>query len=199
MFPQLADRLKKELSTQFPENWKIHIRQPSGYEARYCAWIGASVLSQVPDKRWITKEDYDEYGPQALKYVGDGSVTFEIKENKTEYTKTENLAEAGKPENKDTSTRAEEIQKENKEEAETETEVEEGIKHRTADCNVLYLPLGELEKVSGGEGMVKKKTKKFTFTVEDLPTRCESCKFVLNATSTDLVKGMPFLDHHDHD
>ena len=65
MFPGLADRLQKELTTLAPSTMKIKIIAPP--ERKYSSWIGGSILASLSTfARWISKEEYDEHGPSIV-------------------------------------------------------------------------------------------------------------------------------------
>ncbi|VDM77877.1 unnamed protein product [Strongylus vulgaris] len=66
LFPGIANRLERELQRLVPETTKIRIiAQP---ERKYSVWIGASIISsmQAFQKLWISKQDYNEYGPHIV-------------------------------------------------------------------------------------------------------------------------------------
>ena len=60
-FPGLADRLQNELKTLVPDTRKIDIQTAS----RTSVWEGGSLLASLStfQEMWISKEEYDEYGP----------------------------------------------------------------------------------------------------------------------------------------
>ncbi|GFS08268.1 actin [Elysia marginata] len=63
MFPGLADRIQKELSSIVPASIKAKVIAPP--ERKYSVWIGASILGSLStfQQMWISKEEYDECGP----------------------------------------------------------------------------------------------------------------------------------------
>ena len=63
MFP---DRLQKELVNLAPSTMKVKIIAPP--ERKYSVWIGGSILSSLStfQQMWISKEEYDESGPQIV-------------------------------------------------------------------------------------------------------------------------------------
>ena len=65
MFPGFADRMKKELTALAPA-LKIKIIAPP--ERKYSAWIGGSIFASLStfQQMWISKEEYDEYGPSIV-------------------------------------------------------------------------------------------------------------------------------------
>ncbi|KAG8389816.1 hypothetical protein BUALT_Bualt01G0017800 [Buddleja alternifolia] len=62
MFPGIADRMSKEITTLAPSNTKIKVVAPP--ERKYSAWIGGSILASISTFQlmWIAKAEYDEYG-----------------------------------------------------------------------------------------------------------------------------------------
>jgi len=63
MFPGIAERLTKELTSLAPAAMKIKVVAPP--ERKYSVWIGGSILASLSTFRqmWITKAEYDERGP----------------------------------------------------------------------------------------------------------------------------------------
>ena len=63
MFPGIAERLMKELTSLAPSSVKIKVVAPP--ERKYSVWIGGSILSSLStfQQMWISKADYDESGP----------------------------------------------------------------------------------------------------------------------------------------
>jgi len=63
MYPGIADRMQKEITSLAPSTMKIKIVAPP--ERKYSVWIGGSILSSLStfQTMWITKEEYDETGP----------------------------------------------------------------------------------------------------------------------------------------
>ncbi|KAL8584266.1 Actin-5C [Nucella lapillus] len=63
MYPGLADRLSKELSTLAPSSVKVKVIAPP--ERKYSVWIGGSILASLFSfqQMWISKQEYDESGP----------------------------------------------------------------------------------------------------------------------------------------
>jgi actin beta/gamma 1 len=69
MFTGLAESIHSELSTLAPSAYLIRIFAPP--QRKYYAWLGGSMLgasSTFPDK-WISKGDYDEWGPSVVNNV----------------------------------------------------------------------------------------------------------------------------------
>ncbi|XP_070580862.1 actin-2-like isoform X2 [Ptychodera flava] len=66
MYPGIADRIHKEMSSLAPSSMKIKIiSQP---ERKYSVWIGGSILSSLStfQQMWISKQEYDECGPSIV-------------------------------------------------------------------------------------------------------------------------------------
>jgi len=63
MFPNLSDRLNKEIIALAPASVKVKVVAPP--ERKYSVWIGGSILSSLSSfqKRWVSREEYDESGP----------------------------------------------------------------------------------------------------------------------------------------
>jgi actin-related protein len=66
MFPGIADRLQKEMTSLAPSTMKIKIVAP--LERKYSVWIGGSLLASLStfQQTWISKQDYDETGPSIV-------------------------------------------------------------------------------------------------------------------------------------
>ncbi|VDN18512.1 unnamed protein product [Dibothriocephalus latus] len=66
MYPGIADRMNKEISSLAPSSMKIKIIAPP--ERKYSVWIGGSILGSLStfQQMWITKQEYDESGPQIV-------------------------------------------------------------------------------------------------------------------------------------
>jgi actin beta/gamma 1 len=66
MFPGLADRLQNEIQKLAPHSMKIKVYAPP--ERKYSVWIGGSILASLStfQQMWITKQEYDEQGPQIV-------------------------------------------------------------------------------------------------------------------------------------
>ena len=64
MFNGLDKRLENELKQKYKLNTKII----APVNRKYSAWIGGSILSSLTtfQQRWITKQQYDEYGPLSV-------------------------------------------------------------------------------------------------------------------------------------
>ena len=63
MFPGIADRMTKELTSLAPSTMKIKVVAPP--ERKYSVWIGGSILSSLStfQQMWISKPEYDEVWP----------------------------------------------------------------------------------------------------------------------------------------
>ncbi|XP_046582664.1 actin, cytoskeletal 4-like [Haliotis rubra] len=66
MYPGLADRMVKELSSIVPSSIKVKVISPP--ERKYSVWIGASILASLStfQQMWISKQEYDECGPSIV-------------------------------------------------------------------------------------------------------------------------------------
>jgi actin-related protein len=63
MFPNIDERLTKEMTILAPTSIRVKIVAPP--ERKYSVWIGGSILSSLStfQEMWITKDEYDESGP----------------------------------------------------------------------------------------------------------------------------------------
>ena len=63
MFPGIADRMQKELTSLSPSSVKVKIVAPP--ERKYSVWIGGSILASLStfQNLWCSKQEYDESGP----------------------------------------------------------------------------------------------------------------------------------------
>ena len=63
MYPGIADRMQKEITSLAPSTMKIKIIAPP--ERKYSVWIGGSILASLStfQEMWISKQEYDECGP----------------------------------------------------------------------------------------------------------------------------------------
>uniref|UniRef100_A0A914E0D0 Actin n=1 Tax=Acrobeloides nanus TaxID=290746 RepID=A0A914E0D0_9BILA len=66
MFPGIADRMSKEITTLAPSSMKIKVIAPP--ERKYSVWIGGSILASLStfQQMWISKQEYDESGPSIV-------------------------------------------------------------------------------------------------------------------------------------
>ena len=63
MYPGIADRLHKEISSMVPTTVRVKVHSPP--ERKYSVWIGGSILASLStfQQMWISKMEYDEMGP----------------------------------------------------------------------------------------------------------------------------------------
>ncbi|CAG5123309.1 unnamed protein product [Candidula unifasciata] len=66
IFPGIADRMKKEISSRVPESMRVNVVDFN--DRKYFVWIGGSILGSLStlQQRWILKEEYDEKGPSIM-------------------------------------------------------------------------------------------------------------------------------------
>ena len=66
MLPGLAKRLEREITNVAPANHEVKVVARG--DRNHAAWIGGSILSSLStfQQCWITKSDYDEYGPSIV-------------------------------------------------------------------------------------------------------------------------------------
>ena len=66
MFPGLAGRMQKELTTLAPNTMKVKVIAPP--ERKYSVWIGGSILASLStfQDMWVSKQEYDECGPSII-------------------------------------------------------------------------------------------------------------------------------------
>ena len=66
MFPGIADRMQKEITSLAPSTMKVRII--AAPERKYSVWIGGSILASLStfQAMWITKQEYDECGPSIV-------------------------------------------------------------------------------------------------------------------------------------
>ena len=66
MFPGLVERVQKELGALAPAGLAVKVSAPPGFERKYSAWHGGSVLSSLSTFRsmCLTRELYEEHGPE---------------------------------------------------------------------------------------------------------------------------------------
>jgi actin-related protein len=66
MYPGIAERMTKEITSLAPATMKIKIVAPP--ERKYSVWIGGSILSSLStfQQMWISKAEYDEAGPSIV-------------------------------------------------------------------------------------------------------------------------------------
>ncbi|KAL1749143.1 actin 2 [Schizophyllum fasciatum] len=63
MFPGIADRMQREITSMAPASMKVKIVAPP--ERKYSVWIGGSILASLStfQNMWCSKQEYDESGP----------------------------------------------------------------------------------------------------------------------------------------
>merc|ERR1712087_118434 len=68
LLPGFDMRLTEKLSATAPTSYKVKVVAPLDRE--YSAWIGGSIMSKVASEEnpemWMTKEEYDEIGPELV-------------------------------------------------------------------------------------------------------------------------------------
>ncbi|CAM4683077.1 unnamed protein product [Leuciscus chuanchicus] len=66
MYPGIADRMQKEITSLAPSTIKIKIIAPP--DRKYSVWIGGSILASLStvQEMWISKQEYDEFGPSII-------------------------------------------------------------------------------------------------------------------------------------
>jgi len=66
MFPNIEQRLSKEITALAPSTIKIKVVAPA--ERRYSVWIGGSILSSLSSFQtlWVSRSEYDETGPSIV-------------------------------------------------------------------------------------------------------------------------------------
>jgi len=66
MYPGIADRMQKEITSLAPSSMKIKVIAPP--ERKYSVWIGGSILASLStfQQMWISKQEYDESGPSIV-------------------------------------------------------------------------------------------------------------------------------------
>jgi len=66
MYPNLDQRLNKEMTELAPASIKVKVIAPA--ERKYSVWIGGSILSSLTtfQEMWISKDQYDESGPEIV-------------------------------------------------------------------------------------------------------------------------------------
>jgi len=66
MFPGIADRMTKEITSLAPSSMKIKVVAPA--ERKFSVWIGGSILSSLStfQQMWINKAEYLENGPSIV-------------------------------------------------------------------------------------------------------------------------------------
>ncbi|VDM36061.1 unnamed protein product [Hydatigera taeniaeformis] len=64
MFRNLKSRLTREIGTIAQSTFKVNVSAPPE-GGKYSSWLGGSILASLStfQKMWITKQEYNEYGP----------------------------------------------------------------------------------------------------------------------------------------
>jgi actin-related protein len=147
-FPGLPERLTRELSSLLPPSLPPTVTL---IDYPTCAsWVGGSLWASITGRRAVRKEDYDTYGPTVWDVIGTERVDYEVKVDTPEARKEEEEKVEKARKEIEEMERAQKERKEKEEKERLEREArrkaaeEGGIKNRSSDCNVLYLPLGEL-------------------------------------------------------
>lgn len=81
LFDGMADRLVKELTALAPSSMKLKVVAPP--ERKYSSWIGGSIVSSLSDfsSVWISKDQYDEYGPAVVHRLDEGGTSSDAAPN----------------------------------------------------------------------------------------------------------------------
>ena len=66
MYPGIADRMQKEMTSLGPSSMRMKIIAPP--ERKISTWIGGSILASLStfQQMWISKQEYDESGPSIV-------------------------------------------------------------------------------------------------------------------------------------
>jgi actin len=66
LFEGMAERMWQEMHQLAPTNNKTKVLAPA--ERMYSVWLGGSILASLStfQTMWITKQEYDECGPQII-------------------------------------------------------------------------------------------------------------------------------------
>jgi actin len=66
MFPGIANRMLKEITSLAPSSMSVKIIAPP--ERKSSVWIGGSILASLStfEQMWISKQEYDESGPSIV-------------------------------------------------------------------------------------------------------------------------------------
>uniref|UniRef100_A0A3Q4GVW8 Uncharacterized protein n=1 Tax=Neolamprologus brichardi TaxID=32507 RepID=A0A3Q4GVW8_NEOBR len=64
MYPGIADRMQREITSLAPKNLKIKVKLLLLIYSFYSVWIGGSILASLStfQDMWISKQEYDESG-----------------------------------------------------------------------------------------------------------------------------------------
>ncbi len=62
MFPNMKDRMKKEIQALAPSTMGPEVDAPA--DRKYSCWLGGAILSLIErfDTMWITSKNYDDLG-----------------------------------------------------------------------------------------------------------------------------------------
>jgi actin len=68
MFPELADRLQKEMNGLKPRSMHTDIKVVAPSEMKYSTGIGGSILASLStfQQMWISAQEYSESGPKIV-------------------------------------------------------------------------------------------------------------------------------------
>jgi len=68
MFPNIGERITKEITTLAPSSMKIKVVAPP--ERKYSVWIGGSILASLTtfQQMWIAKSEYEDSGPSIVHF-----------------------------------------------------------------------------------------------------------------------------------
>ncbi|CAG9463028.1 unnamed protein product [Pedinophyceae sp. YPF-701] len=66
MFPNISDRMSRDISSLAPTAMKIKVVAPP--ERKYSVWIGGSILASLTtfQQMWVSKQEYEESGPSIV-------------------------------------------------------------------------------------------------------------------------------------
>lgn len=66
MFDGMKDRMKKEIQALAPSPMGPEVEAPA--DRKYSCWLGGAILSLIEkfEPMWITKKEFDEYGPSIV-------------------------------------------------------------------------------------------------------------------------------------
>lgn len=65
IFPKIKMKLTRDIKSLAPSNIDINVKAPP--ERKHLAWIGGAILSSLDRfKMWITRSEFDEYGPSVV-------------------------------------------------------------------------------------------------------------------------------------
>lgn len=66
MFPGLKGRITKEINRIIPTSLSLKVNDDP--DRKYSVWKGGAILSKISsfESRWVTKEEYEEYGPSIV-------------------------------------------------------------------------------------------------------------------------------------